>query len=253
MGPNPHQSPVTITNDITVCPKAEANFHSGGYLPSESEENYLRAIWKLAGDDDSNWIPTGLVAERVGVSPPSATSMVQQLCDRGWLDHKRYGGVRLTSEGRMLAVQTVRRHRILETYLSKILGVPWDRVDSEVERLEHSVSEDLICRMEEALGFPDRDPHGSPIPDRQGVLPTRQDLFLDLAPLATSLEIVRVEDALPEVLHWLGERGIRPGVVVTVESREPAGGPVLLKLPGRESAFAISGKLARSISVTRVG
>ena len=120
------------------------------------------------------------------------------------------------------------------------------------ERLEHSVSEDLICRMEEALDFPDRDPHGSPIPDRHGKLPTRQDLFLDLAPIATDLKIVRVEDALPEVLHWLGERGVRPGVIVTVESREPAGGPVLLKLPGQESAFAISAKLARSISVTEV-
>ena len=138
LGQIPYQSLNANSDDITVCPQAEANFQSGGDLPSESEENYLRAIWKLAGDDDSNWIPTGLVAERVGVSPPSATSMVQQLCDRGWLDHKRYHGVRLTSEGRELAVQTVRRHRILETYLSEILGVPWDRVDSEVERLEHS-------------------------------------------------------------------------------------------------------------------
>ena len=221
-------------------------------MPSESEENYLRAIWKLAGDDDSNWIPTGLVAERVGVSPPSATSMVQQLCDRGWLDHKRYHGVRLTSEGRELAVQTVRRHRILETYLSEILGVPWDRVDSEVERLEHSVSEDLICRMEEALDFPDRDPHGSPIPDRDGKLPSQQDLFLDQASLSKELKIVRVEDALPEVLHWLGERGVRPGVAVTVESREPAGGPVLLRVPGQEPALAISVELARSIRVVEL-
>lgn len=239
-------------DDITGWVIAEVIFQPGGKLPSESEENYLRAIWKLADDDDVRWIPTGLVAERVGVSPPSATSMVQQLCDRGWLDHKRYHGVRLTVDGRGLALQTVRRHRILETYLATILGVPWDRVDSEVERLEHSVSEDLICRMEEALDYPDRDPHGSPIPDRQGKLPTVQDLLLSQAPLSVSLEIVRVVDALPEVLNWLGERGVRPGVSVMIEAREPAGGPLLLRVPGKDRSLAISGELAQSISVKEI-
>jgi len=221
-------------------------------LPSESEENYLRAIWKLAGDDPDEWIPTGMVAERVGVSPPSATSMVQQLCERGWLNHKRYHGVCLTAEGRELALQTVRRHRILETYLAKILEVPWDKVDSEVERLEHSVSEELICRMEEALDFPDRDPHGSPIPDRQGNLPSSKDLYLFQAPLSIPLEVVRVVDALPEVLNWLGERGVKPGVTVTIESREPGGGPVLLGVPDGDRSFAISGELARSICVKEI-
>jgi len=221
-------------------------------LPSESEENYLRAIWKLTGEDSEAWIPTGMVAERVGVSPPSATNMVQQLCERGWLNHKRYHGVCLTTEGRELAVQTVRRHRILETYLAKILEVPWDRVDSEVERLEHAVSEDLICRMEEALDYPDRDPHGSPIPDRHGSLPSGRDLFLYQAPLSVPLKVARVIDALPEVLNWLGERGIKPGVKISIQSKEPAGGPLLLAVTGQQQSLAISGELARSICVTEI-
>ncbi|MDG2083876.1 MAG: metal-dependent transcriptional regulator [Planctomycetota bacterium] len=221
-------------------------------MPSESEENYLRAIWKLAGEDSDEWISTGQVADRVGVSPPSATSMVQQLCERGWLHHKRYQGVRLTVEGRELAVQTVRRHRILETYLATILGISWDRVDAEVERLEHSVSDEVICRMEEALDFPDRDPHGSPIPDRQGRLPGGVDLNLAQAPLSIELKVVRVVDALPEVLNWLGERGIKPGEVVFLEAREPAGGPVLLRVVKEDRSLAISGDLSRSICVKEI-
>ena len=225
---------------------------SGGALPSESEENYLRALWKLSGEPQQ-WIATGKLADRVGVSHPSATRMAGRLGEQGWVEHEPYRGVRLTDTGRELAVQTVRRHRILESYIATILGVPWDRVDGEVERLEHAVSEELICRMEEALGFPSRDPHGSPIPDREGRLPGKvEEIILTEAPIAVELEVIRVIDALPDVLSWLGERGVTPGSRIIVEAREPGGGPLLLLASEGEKPVAISGSLAQSIEVREV-
>ncbi|MGE4619896.1 MAG: metal-dependent transcriptional regulator [Planctomycetota bacterium] len=222
-------------------------------MPSESEENYLRALWKLS-EEPQAWIATGKLADRVGVSHPSATRMAGQLGEQGWVEHEPYRGVRLTQQGRELAVQTVRRHRILESYISTILGVPWDRVDAEVERLEHAVSEELICRMEEALGFPARDPHGSPIPDRDGKLPGKiEEIILTEAPISVELEVVRVIDALPDVLMWLGERGVTPGARIIIEAREPGGGPLLLMPSGGERPVAISGSLAQSIEVRQVG
>ena len=222
-------------------------------MPSESEENYLRALWKLSGEPQQ-WIATGKLADRVGVSHPSATRMAGRLCEQGWVEHEPYRGVRLTSKGSELAIQTVRRHRILESYIATILGVPWDRVDAEVERLEHAVSEELICRMEEALGFPSRDPHGSPIPDRDGHLPGKvEEIILTEAPIAVELEVVRVIDALPDVLIWLGERGVAPGSRIIVEAREPGGGPLLLMPAVGERPVAISGSLAQSIEVRVIG
>ncbi|MDE0961124.1 MAG: metal-dependent transcriptional regulator [Planctomycetota bacterium] len=221
-------------------------------MPSESEENYLRALWKLSGVKDQ-WITTGKLADRVGVSHPSATRMAGRLGGHGWVEHEPYRGVRLTHSGRALALQTVRRHRILETYISKILGVPWDQVDAEVERLEHAVSDDLVCRMEEALGFPARDPHGSPIPDRDGCLPaTAEEIILTEAPIAVELEIVRVIDSGPEVLQWLGERGVTPGSRISIEAREPGGGPLLLISKELDRPIALSGTLARSIEVRSI-
>ena len=125
-------------------------------------------------------------------------------------------------------------------------------IGGEVERLEHAVSDDLVCRMEEALGFPARDPHGSPIPDRDGKLPTRvEEIILTEAPIAVELEVVRVSDAQPEVLQWLGERGVTPGTKVTITAREPGGGPVLLSV-GPDRPVALGGTLARSIEVRSV-
>ncbi len=224
----------------------------GGVLPSESEENYLRALWKLSGEPEQ-WVPTGKLADRVGVSHPSATRMAGRLGERGWVEHEPYRGVRLTTGGRELALQMVRRHRILETYISKILGVPWDQVDAEVERLEHAVSDDLICRMEEALGFPARDPHGSPIPDRDGCLPTTaEEILLTEAPITEELEVVRVIDSGPEVLQWLGERGVTPGSIISIEAKEPGGGPLLLNSKEIDRPIALGGTLASSILVRSI-
>jgi len=225
---------------------------TGGVLPSESEENYLRALWKLSGEPE-DWVPTGKLADRVGVSHPSATRMAGRLSEQGWVEHEPYRGVRLTPGGRELALQMVRRHRILETYISKILGVPWDQVDAEVERLEHAVSDDLICRMEEALGFPARDPHGSPIPDRDGCLPiTSEEIILTEAPITEDLEVVRVIDLGPEVLQWLGERGVTPGSIISIEAREPGGGPLLLNSKEIDRPIALGGALASSILVRSI-
>ncbi|MEE8142482.1 MAG: metal-dependent transcriptional regulator, partial [Planctomycetota bacterium] len=127
---------------------------------TESVENYLKAIFKL---ENGGGVGTGEIANRLHISSSSVSRMLKRLSKQEWVEHSPYRGVRLTEKGRRQALRVIRNHRILETYLAEILGVPWDRVDGEVEQLEHGVSDELITRMEEALGFPKRDPHGSPI------------------------------------------------------------------------------------------
>lgn len=202
---------------------------------SESAENYLKAIFKLQRDQE--WVATGEVARRVGVAPPSATRMIQRLEGRGWVEHGAYRGVRLTDEGRQRALKVVRSHRILETYLAEVLGMPWDRVHSEVERLEHVVSEDLVNRLEEALGFPNEDPHGSPIPDREGQFPDSDEVQpLSASEVGGVYRVRRISDAPPGALQYLGGHGIGPGVKLTLVSREPFEGPLLLSVEGGKSS-----------------
>ncbi|HIA26564.1 MAG TPA: metal-dependent transcriptional regulator [Planctomycetes bacterium] len=222
---------------------------------SESSENYLKAIFKLQRDQE--WVATGEVARRVGVAPPSATRMIQRLGERGWVEHGAYRGVRLTDEGRRRALKVVRSHRILETYLAEVLGMPWDRVHSEVERLEHVVSEDLVNRLEEALGFPIEDPHGSPIPDRDGHLPEEDNAQpLSSSEVGRTYLVRRISDAPAGALQYLGSHGIVPGVTLVLEKREPFEGPLLLKVGGDSSSregVPLGRELARRILVEPQG
>jgi DtxR family Mn-dependent transcriptional regulator len=131
-------------------------------------EDYLKAIYDLERDEHP--AATNDIAERLAVSPASVSGMMRRLAEQGLITHEPYRGVRLTADGRRAALRTLRRHRILECYLTEVLGYPWDRVHDEAEQLEHAASEELIERMAEALGDPLRDPHGAPIPSREGVV-----------------------------------------------------------------------------------
>jgi DtxR family Mn-dependent transcriptional regulator len=198
---------------------------------TESAENYLKAIFKLGGEREE--VSTGEIARRLGVSAPSVSRMLKRLGAEGWVEHTAYQGVRLTEAGRRQAIRVVRCHRILETYLAKVLGLPWDRVDAEVERLEHVVSEELVNRMEEALGFPASDPHGSPIPDREGNLPV-DDGSRPLVEASPGAELVvrRVRDATPDALQYLAKLGVVPGARLRLDGLEPYDGPAILRLIG---------------------
>ncbi len=215
-------------------------------MPSESVENYLKAIYKL--ERGEGWVANRDIAERLKVSPPSVSRMVKRLGEMSWVEHHPYHGVRLTDSGRERALRVTRNHRILETYLAQVLGMGWDEVDAEVERLEHAVSEQLINRLEEALGFPKLDPHGSPIPDRHGVLPQGDGSvsLLDLSPGAKG-RITRIADAAAAALAYLGERGLIPGTPIELVAKEPFEGPIHLRVSGE--SVHLGNDLARRVQV----
>lgn len=195
-----------------------------------SSEDYLKAVFAI--EDGSGIVCTNELAHRVGVGPTSASHMMRKLAEQGMVSVEPYHGARLTSEGRRIALRIVRRHRILECYLTEILGYPWDRVHDEAERLEHAASEELIEHMAIALGNPAVDPHGAPIPTSDGTID--DSVHLSLAELETGkgalVTRVRAEDA--EMLRYLEALGIRPGAEVSVSARAPFWGPITLLVGG---------------------
>lgn len=202
-------------------------------MASESIENYLKAIYKV--QEQGERATTGQVARRLGISAPSASRMMKKLAGERLVDHNPYQGVQLTAEGRRVALRVIRNHRVLEAYFVHVLGMSWDRVDAEVERIEHVVSDDLVNRMEEALGFPRFDPHGSPIPTRDGAVPVVDgSCSLPELSVGSHAEVSRIADASPEALSWLGARGVLPGAHLEVVRQEPFRGPLVLRVGGQE-------------------
>jgi DtxR family transcriptional regulator, Mn-dependent transcriptional regulator len=193
-------------------------------------EDYLKAIYELeqrgaaAGTND--------IAARLRIAPASVTGMVQRLARLGLVDSERYKGTRLTEAGRAAALQLIRRHRIIESYLVQRLGFGWEHVHEEAERLEHAASDELIARMAEAIGNPTEDPHGAPIPAADGTIDeTHLASLADIAPGAEAT-VMRMSDRDPEFLRYLDALGIRPGARVRVEAREPFDGPLTLYVEG---------------------
>jgi len=200
-------------------------------LYTESVENCLKAVYELerAGQDS---VSTTDLANRLGVAPPSVTGMMRRLADSGLIEYEPYHGARLTEAGQRVALRTLRRHRIIETYLARALGLSWDLVHEEAERLEHAASDALIDRMATVLGHPTVDPHGAPIPTAEGAIDER--LLTPLSELAPGerARIVCVNDEDPERLRYLAELGLVPGVEVTLAHRTPFGGPLSFRLAG---------------------
>jgi DtxR family Mn-dependent transcriptional regulator len=185
-------------------------------LPVSSvAQDYLKAVYG-AGEWTGTGTTTSALAARLGVSPSTVSEMVRRLAAGGLLAHERYGLVTLTPAGRTAALAVVRRHRIVETYLVERLGYTWDEVHEEAELLEHAMSERLLARMDAALGHPERDPHGDPIPRADGTVPQPPAVPLaDLAPGARG-RVARISDSEARVLRYLTELGIGLDVVLTV-------------------------------------
>jgi DtxR family Mn-dependent transcriptional regulator len=213
-------------------------------MVSESAQDYLKAIWKLERTGDMS---TSALAESLGVTPASATAMLKKLATLGLVVHEPYHGATLTPAGERMALEVVRHHRLLELYLMQALGLSWDQVHAEAERLEHHLSDELEARIDEALGFPTRDPHGDPIPSPELLLV--RDEVVPLSDLAAgSMTVVRrVPDGDPELLRYLASLGLVPAEEVTVVEQAPFDGPVTVEVRG--SRHAIGRSLAARIEV----
>lgn len=220
---------------------------------SSAVEDYAKAIYALERRDDQP-VTTTALAERLGVSAASASAMVKRMAGLGLADHEPYRGVRLTPEGTRLALEVIRHHRLLETFLAEHLDVPWDRVHDEAEVLEHVLSEELEERIAAKLGEPTHDPHGDPIPTRDGTIDEGQTRTLDGLQEGDRGVFVRVSDADPEMLRYLAERGIAPGDAFEVVERQPFGGPLFARFgapggtPGPD-LHVLGGDLARAMRV----
>ncbi len=189
-------------------------------------EDYLKAIYGI--EQGGGAAATTDIAAKLAIAAPSVSGMVRRLADQGLVSYERYRGVRLTDTGRRAALRTIRRHRVIEAYLAQALGYPWDRVHAEAERLEHAVSDELVDRMASAVGEPETDPHGHPIPTRDGIIDeTRHRKLSDVARGQRS-RVTRVSDEDSELLRYLARIGIRPGVVVQLTDRAPFDGPLTL-------------------------
>lgn len=189
-------------------------------------EDYLKAIYDL--ERSGAPAATNDLARHLGIAPASVSGMLRRLAPLKLVTVERYHGCRLTPRGRHVALQLLRRHRVIESYLVTKLQFGWDDVHAEAERLEHAASDELVERMAAALGHPTRDPHGAPIPTARGRVDERRlDSIADLPPGRTA-RVVHMSDRDPAFLRYLAERGIRPGAAVRVASREPFDGPVTL-------------------------
>jgi DtxR family Mn-dependent transcriptional regulator len=197
-------------------------------------EDYLKAIYDLERDGGVGG--TNDIAARLQVAPASVSGMVKRLADQGLLHYARYKGVTLTAAGRRAALQTIRRHRIIESYLALVLGYPWDRVHDEAERLEHAASDELVDRMAQAIGDPATDPHGAPIPTREGRVAESHRQPLAACGDGTRVTVAGVSDRDAEALRTLGGLGLVPGVQVTVVAHRGAGGAVQVTVHGAQDA-----------------
>lgn len=205
-------------------------------LPSSTVENYLKVIHlqQLTHPDPAFLVGMGQLASAMGVTPGTATTMVKALNESGLVHYEPYIGVRLLPAGERLAGLVIRRHRLVELFLVRVMGMSWDEVHDEAEKLEHVVSERLIERMDGMLGHPEVDPHGDPIPNAEGVVTHRELHSLLNCPLGVPLTVTRVADQDAAFLRFLEQSHLKPGQELRVESRDEAADSVRVRCKDAE-------------------
>jgi DtxR family Mn-dependent transcriptional regulator len=213
---------------------------------SSAVEDYAKAIYALQLRGGGP-VSTNALAERLGVTAASASGMVKKLDDLGLVSHVPYRGVELTDQGQRVALEVLRHHRLLEVLLAKVLEVPWDRVHAEAEVLEHHLSEELEALIAAKLGNPTHDPHGDPIPTADLRIDEGHTVSLQSLEPGDRGRFVRISDADPEMLRYLGERGIAPGGTFEVVDKQPFDGPLFARF-GAE-VHVLGGDLARAMRV----
>ncbi len=212
---------------------------------SQSVEDYLKAIYKLQTEDGT--VSTTVLAKKMGMTPAAVTKMMKHLSAVKLIDYTRYYGVRLTAAGERVALEIIRHHRLLELYLCQALGYGWDEVDAEAEKLEHHISEEFEDRIDRMLDFPSTDPHGDPIPTRDGTVTPHKGIPLADAEAGEIVEICRVRDSDPEVLRYLSRLGMKLEAVIEVTEKQPFNGPITFKIG--DAAHSIGRELASHVFV----
>ncbi len=213
---------------------------------STNIQDYAKAVYALESRAGSA-VSTNALAQRLGVTAGSVSGMVRKLADEGLLEHEPYRGVKLTAEGRRVALEVLRHHRLIELFLVEVLGMGWDRVHEEAEVLEHVISEELEQLIAARLGDPSIDPHGDPIPSVEFEIEERETVSLDELGIGASGRFVRVSDSNPAMLRYLAEHGITLGQRLEVVERQPFGGPVFVRVG--ELQLPLGGQLAKAMRI----
>ncbi len=202
---------------------------------SQSVEDYLKAIYKLEADEKG--ASTSRIAESLDVSSASATNMVKRLSKMGLVNYQSYKGATLTTSGRKIALEIIRHHRLLELYLLEVMGYSWDEVHDEAEKLEHHISEQFEDKIAELLDNPTHDPHGDPIPTKDGIMPEMEMEALIDAEEGHRYMVSRVKNQDPELLRYLEKIGLLPGAKLTVKEKGPFKGPITLLVEDKEQVL----------------
>ncbi|GED98212.1 metal-dependent transcriptional regulator [Gordonia crocea] len=211
-------------------------------------QDYLKVIWAAREWDDVK-VTTSMIAEKLEISPSTASEGIRKLAEQGLLEHEKYGAITLTEAGRLAAIGMVRRHRLLETYLVSELGYGWDEVHDEAEVLEHAVSDRLMERIDAKLGYPRRDPHGDPIPSPDGDIASPDVCLLADLDDGESGVIARISDTDPAMLRYFDEVGIALDRRVRVAGKRPFAGTMTVAVDGGEPSVTLGDVATRAIFI----
>lgn len=204
---------------------------------SQAVEDYIKSIYRLESENQGEGVSTTNIAENLGVSSASVTNMIKRLASMGLVEYESYYGATLTSPGKKIALEIIRHHRLLELYLKEVMGYSWDEVHDEAENLEHHISERFEEKIAELLDHPTHDPHGDPIPSKDGIMPEIAGKPLVEADEGDELMVGRVIDQNPELLRYLEKVGLIPGVTIKIIEKAPFKGPISVDISGRVQAI----------------
>ena len=209
-------------------------------MPSLTIENYVKAMYQLSSGQQGAVAATGRLAESLGVSPGTVTSMLKTLGESGLAQYTPYEGARLTAAGRMLALRVLRRHRLIELFLVRTLNLTWDEVHEEAENMEHAVSDLLIDRIDAFLGYPATDPHGDPIPKADGTVADESGRGLSQLAPGSRFRVLRVLEQSPEFLRYLTESGLALDARGAVTANRAESGTITVEVGGQQTTLAHS-------------
>ena len=214
-------------------------------MPSISVENYLKNIYELSVSEAK--VTTSLLADRLGIAPASVTGMIKKLSKKGFLRHIPYKGVVVTEKGKRSALKIIRKHRLWEMFLVEVLHFSWDTIHEEAEAFEHIMSDKMENKIDEVLGFPTVDPHGAPIPRKDGTIKKMNLKPLGLAKEGTTVRVLSVIDENPELLQYASSIGLTLNKKIVVKQKNKFDDSLVIRIGSKETV--ISSKLAQNIFV----